>query len=401
MASNQGNGVENSGAKKKRAVLIVLDSVGIGEAPDAADFGDAGADTLGHIAQANPGFAMPNMRSLGLGNIEGVSAIESVDESCANFGRMQEIAPGKDTTSGHWEFAGVLMDKPFLTFPDGFPDDIISEFCAKIGVDGVLGNCPESGTVIIERLGREHIETGKPIVYTSADPVFQIAAHEDFVSVETLYAWCEAAYEIVTPRGVSRVIARPFVGEWPHYKRTANRHDFAVPPPSKTMMEALQEAGVDVTGVGKISDIYAGHGIATSLKTTSNDHGVATTLGCIRERDGFIFTNLVDFDSKYGHRRDPKGYADALERFDSQVPEILEALEDGDLLMITADHGNDPTYRGTDHTREYVPIIALIKGAAYGNDLGTRRCFSDVGATIADYFGVKWEVGESFLQSLR
>lgn len=401
MANNHGNEVEDSGANARRAVLIVLDSVGIGEAPDAADFGDVGADTLGHIARANPGFAMPNMRSLGLGNIEGVRGIEPVDDSCANFGRMQEVAPGKDTTSGHWEIAGVLMDKPFLTFPDGFPDDIIAEFCQKIGVDGVLGNRPESGTVIIEQLGREHLETGKPIVYTSADPVFQIAAHEDLVSLETLYAWCEAAYEIVTPRGVSRVIARPFVGQWPDYERTANRHDFAVPPPSTTMMEALQAAGVAVTGVGKISDIYAGHGITTSLKTTSNDHGVQTTLECIRQRDGFIFTNLVDFDSKYGHRRDPKGYAEALERFDAQLPEILEALKEGDLLIITADHGNDPTFRGTDHTREYVPLIALIKGGASGNDLGTRGCFSDVGATIADYFGVKWDVGASFLESLR
>lgn len=387
--------------RKKRAVLIVLDSVGIGEAPDAADFDDVGADTLGHIAETNAGFSMPNMQSLGLGNIEGVSAVESVEDSCANFGRMREVAPGKDTTSGHWEFAGVLMDKPFLTFPDGFPDDILSAFCDKIGVDGVLGNCPESGTVIIERLGREHIETGKPIVYTSADPVFQIAAHEDHVSVEKLYEWCEAAYEIVTPRGVSRVIARPFVGEWPNYKRTSNRHDFAVPPPSKTVMEALVESGVDVTAVGKINDIYAGHGINTSFKTKNNDDGVETTLRCIRERDGFIFTNLVDFDSKFGHRRNPQGYAKALERFDSQLPEILDALEEGDLLMITADHGNDPTFRGTDHTREYVPLIALIKGQAHGNDLGTRTCFSDVGATVADYFGVSWEVGESFVEALR
>ena len=400
MTDGNENAVSNSANPKKRAVLIVLDSVGIGEAPDAADFNDVGANTLGHIAESNEGFSMPNMRSLGLGNIEGVCAIEATDEPCANFGRMQEVAPGKDTTSGHWEFAGVLMDKPFLTFPDGFPDDILAEFCEKIGVDGVLGNVPESGTVIIERLGREHIETGKPIVYTSADPVFQIAAHEDHVSVEQLYEWCEAAYEIVTPRGVSRVIARPFVGEWPNYKRTANRHDFAVPPPSATMMEALEDAGVHVTGVGKISDIYAGHGITTSLKTKSNDHGVETTLQCIRERDGFIFTNLVDFDSKYGHRRDPKGYAEALERFDSQLPEIIDALEDGDLLMITADHGNDPTYRGTDHTREYVPIIVFIKGGTYGNDLGTRPCFSDVGATVADYFGVEWKVGESFLDRL-
>jgi phosphopentomutase len=385
----------------KRAVLIVLDSVGIGELPDAADFGDEGADTLGHIAQTVEGFDMPNMRSLGLGNIAGVDDLEPVDEPCANFGRMLEIAPGKDTTSGHWEFAGVMMDKPFRTFPNGFPDDIIEAFCDKIGVDGVLGNRPESGTVIIEELGREHEETGKPIVYTSADPVFQIAAKEEVVGLDTLYEWCEAAYEIVTPRGISRVIARPFVGEWPNYERTANRKDYSFPPPSKTMMEELVEHGVDVTGVGKISDIYSGRGITEKIKTKNNDHGVEVTLDCMKNRDGFIFTNLVDFDSKYGHRRNPEGYAQALERFDEQLPEIIETLQDGDLLIITADHGNDPTYAGTDHTREYVPLVALIKGGGWGKDLGTRKCFSDVGATVADYFGVDWTVGESFLGELK
>ncbi len=384
----------------KRAVLIVLDSVGVGEAPDAADFGDVGADTLGHIAQTVDGFDMPNMRSLGLGNIAGIDDLAAVDQPQANFGRMQEIAPGKDTTSGHWEFAGVLMDKPFKSFPDGFGDDIIEPFCDTIGVDGVLGNRPESGTVIIKELGREHIATGKPIVYTSADPVFQIAAHMDVVSLDTLYEWCEAAYDIVTPRGISRVIARPFVGEWPNYERTSDRRDFAFPPPSKTVMEALVDAGIAVTGVGKIGDIYSEHGITDAIHTKSNDHGVEVTLDCMKNRDGFIFTNLVDFDSKYGHRRNPQGYGECLQRFDSQLPQILETLEDGDLLMITADHGNDPTYTGTDHTREYVPIIAMIKGAAKGHDLGTRTCFSDVGATVADYFGVEWEVGTSFLGEL-
>jgi phosphopentomutase len=385
----------------KRAVLIVLDSVGIGELPDAADFGDVGSDTLGHIAQTVDGFDMPNMRSLGLGNIAGVDELEAVEEACANFGRMNEISPGKDTTSGHWEFAGVLMDKPFRTFPNGFPDDIIEEFCAKAGVDGVLGNKPESGTVIIEELGREHEETGKPIVYTSADPVFQIAAREDIVGLEKLYEWCEIAYDIVTPRGISRVIARPFVGEWPDYERTSNRKDFAFPPPKKTMMEALVDHGIDVTGVGKISDIYSGRGITEKIKTKNNDHGVEVTLECMRGRKGLIFTNLVDFDSKFGHRRNPEGYAEALERFDTQLPEIIDTLQDGDLLIITADHGNDPTYKGTDHTREYVPLIALVKGGGWGKDLGTRSCFSDIGATVADYFGVEWEVGESFLPELR
>lgn len=386
---------------KKRAILLVLDSVGIGELPDAADFGDVGADTLGHIAETVDGFDMPNMRSLGLGNITGVDYFEPTDEPCANFGRMKEISPGKDTTSGHWEFAGVLMDKPFRTFPNGFSDEILDEFCERIGVDGVLGNKPESGTVIIEELGREHEATGKPIVYTSADPVFQIAAKEDVVGVETLYEWCEAAYDIVIPHGVSRVIARPFVGEWPNYERTPNRKDFSFPPPKKTVMEALNEHGVDVTGVGKIGNIYSSRGMTEEIKTKSNDHGVEVTLECIEQRDGLIFTNLVDFDSKYGHRRNPEGYAQALERLDEQLPSIIDALEDDDLLIITADHGNDPTYEGTDHTREYVPLVALIKGGGWGNDLGTRSSFCDIGATLADYFGVNWEVGTSFLPDLK
>ncbi|MFW5967929.1 MAG: phosphopentomutase, partial [Persicimonas sp.] len=258
----------------KRAILLVLDSVGIGELPDAADFGDVGADTLGHIAQTVEGFDVPNLRSLGLGNIEGVDDLEPVDEPCANFGRMAEQSPGKDTTSGHWEFAGVLMDKPFRTFPEGFPDDIIEEFCERAGVDGVLGNKPESGTVIIEELGREHAETGKPIVYTSADPVFQIAAHMDVVDLETLYEWCEIAYDIVVPRGISRVIARPFVGEWPDYTRTSDRKDFSFPPPKQTVMEALNEHGIEVTGVDKIGNIYSDRGITDSIKTEDNDHGV-------------------------------------------------------------------------------------------------------------------------------
>lgn len=292
------------------------------------------------------------------------------------------------------------MDKPFRTFPNGFPDDILDDFCDKIGVDGVLGNRPESGTVIIEELGREHEETGKPIVYTSADPVFQIAAKEDVVGLDTLYEWCEAAYGIVTPRGISRVIARPFVGEWPNYERTANRKDFSFPPPSQTMMEALVSHGIDVIGVGKISDIYSGRGISDKIKTKNNDHGVQVTLDCMKNRSGLIFTNLVDFDSKYGHRRNPEGYARALERFDEQLPEIIETLQDGDLLIITADHGNDPTFAGTDHTREYVPLVALVKGGGRGEDLGTRTCFSDVGATVADFFEVSWPVGESFLGEL-
>ena len=390
-----------SDKQRNRAVFIVLDSVGIGEAPDAADFGDVGANTLGHIAEVVDGFRMPRMRRLGLGNIDHFDQLDPVESPLANFGRMQEVSPGKDTTSGHWEFAGLVMEEGFRTFPHGFGDDIIEPFADAIGVEGVLGNKAASGTVIIEELGKEHEASGKPIVYTSADPVFQIAAHEDVVPVEKLYDWCEAAYDIVTPRGISRVIARPFVGQWPEYTRTSRRKDFAVPPPRETVLEQLSDHGVHVTTIGKIGNIYASRGCDTEIKTENNDHGVEVTLECIDDRDGLIFTNLVDFDSKYGHRRNPEGYAKALMRFDQQVDQIVDSLDDGDLLIITADHGNDPTYEGTDHTREYVPLIAMIKGGPSGHNLGTRSTFADVGRTLADFFEVDWDVGTSFLGEIR
>ena len=382
----------------RRVVLLVLDSVGVGELPDAADYGDVGAHTLGHIAEAIDGFDLPNLRQMGLGNIEGIPQLDPVDKPAASFGRMIEKAQGKDTATGHWEFVGIIPDEPFRTFPDGFDDEIIDAFCRAIGVDGVLGNKAASGTVIIEELGREHIETGKPIVYTSADPVFQIAAHEDVVPIETLYEWCEKAYDIVIPAGLSRVIARPFVGEWPDYSRTSRRKDYTFPPPEKTVLDALQEAGVRTTGVGKIGNIYAHQGLDDEIKTDDNDDGVRVTIDCLGDRNGLIFTNLVDFDSKYGHRRDPQGYADALMRFDDQLPVILQAMDRGDLLIITADHGNDPTYEGTDHTREYVPLLVYEKdGEDNGRDLGTRATFADIGASLAAFYGVDWKVGESFL----
>ena len=383
--------------RDKRVVLMVLDSVGIGELPDAAEYGDEGAHTLGHIAEVIDGFDLPNMRRMGLGNIEGLPQIDAVDAPLASFGRMVEQSRGKDTTTGHWEFAGIVLDEPFRTFPDGFDDEIIDEFCEAIGVDGVLGNKAASGTVIIEELGQEHEETKKPIVYTSADPVFQIAAHEEVIPIETLYDWCEKAYDIVIPRGLSRVIARPFVGQWPDYERTARRKDYTFPPPQKTVLDALQHAGVHTTGVGKIGNIYAHQGLDDEIKTRDNDHGVEVTLSCLGDRSGLIFVNLVDFDSKYGHRRNPRGYADALMRFDDQLPVLLQAMDRGDLLIITADHGNDPTFKGTDHTREYVPLLVYEKGAETGGDLGTRDSFADVGASVADFYGVDWEVGESFL----
>lgn len=385
----------------RRAVLIVLDSVGVGELPDAADFGDVGAHTLGHVAETVEGFDMPNMRSLGLGNIDTLPQLAAVKSPAANWGKMTEVSLGKDTTTGHWEFVGLIMDEPFRTFPDGFGADILEPFQEAIGVDGVLGNKAASGTVIIEELGREHIASKLPIVYTSADPVFQIAAHEDVIPLETLYHWCEVAYDIVIPLGLSRVIARPFVGEWPAYKRTSNRKDFALPPVRETALDALSKAGVNVTGVGKIGNIYAHQGVHDSLHTEDNADGMRQTLQCINEdREGLIFTNLVDFDSKFGHRRNPQGYGNALMEFDAWVPTLLDALAPGDLLIVTADHGNDPTYRGTDHTREYVPLISMIKDGPVGADLGNRSSFADVGATIADYFGVDWKIGDSFLPDI-
>lgn len=387
----------NATGADRRVLLLVLDSVGCGELPDAADYGDVGSHTLGHIAETVAGFDLPNLRRMGLGNIEGIPQIPPVDKPQADFGRMIEQAQGKDTATGHWEFVGIIPDQPFRTFPDGFDQEIIDEFCAAIGVDGVLGNKAASGTVIIEELGKEHEKTGQPIVYTSADPVFQIAAHEDVVPVETLYEWCEKAYDIVIPAGLSRVIARPFVGQWPDYERTSRRKDYTFPPPEETVLDFLQKAGVQTTGIGKIGNIFAHQGLDDEIKTKDNDDGVRVTLDCLADRSGLIFTNLVDFDSKYGHRRNPQGYGEALMRFDDQLPVILQAMEDGDLLIITADHGNDPTYEGTDHTREYVPLMVYEKGGPTGRALGTRASFADVGASVADFYGLTWPVGESFL----
>jgi phosphopentomutase len=388
---------KNSG----RAILIVLDSVGIGALPDAHRFGDAGSHTLGHIAETIPDMALPNLQAAGLANIEGFPQLQGTVKPSAHFGRMTEVSDGKDTTTGHWEFVGLILDKAFRTFPEGFGPEILTPFIEQTGCGGVLGNKPASGTVILDELGQAHMASGQPIVYTSADPVFQIAAHEGVVPLETLYDWCKIAYDIVVPYGVSRVIARPFIGEPGKFERTSNRHDFAVPPPRDTVLDALKAHGVPVTGVGKIGDIFAMRGIEGSHHTTSNAHGMETTLRLIKEgQKGLIFTNLVDFDAKYGHRRNPRGYADCLMEFDRWLPTLLAALEPGDLLILTADHGNDPTWTGTDHTREYVPLLAHIKGGTDGAPLGTRDTFADVGATLAAYFNTPWHVGTSFLNNL-
>jgi phosphopentomutase len=389
----------------KRVALIVLDSVGIGALPDAGEFNDEGAHTLGHIAEYGDGLRMPNMQSLGLGNIEALKGIEPVAEPGAWYGKMKEISRGKDTTTGHWEFMGIYTDKPFKTYPDGFPSELIQAFEERTGRK-VIGNKPASGTEIIKELGEEHMKTGALIVYTSADSVFQIAAHEEVVPLEELYRICEIARELTLDEkySVIRVIARPFVGQPGNFTRTANRRDYSVKPPEKTVLNHLKEAGKDVIAIGKISDIYAGEGITYSLKTKSNMDGVDQFLNIMKEDfHGLAFVNLVDFDAKYGHRRDPEGYQQALEEFDARVPEILASLQDDDLLIITADHGNDPTHHGTDHTREYTPLWVYGKRLAQpGQSLGVRECFADVGATIAENFDVIMpKIGKSFLKELK
>lgn len=388
-----------------RIALIVLDSVGIGELPDAAEYNDVGAHTLGNIARHQNGLSLPNLAQLGLGNIEPVQGVTAVGSPKAYYGKMGELSKGKDTTTGHWEFMGIYTDKPFKTYPEGFPAELIQAFEEKTGRK-VIGNKPASGTEIIAELGEEHMKTGNLIVYTSADSVFQIAAHEEIIPLDELYRICEIARELTLKEefSVVRVIARPFVGEPGNFIRTANRRDYSVKPPSKTVLNHLAEAGIDVIGLGKISDIYAGEGITRSIHTKSNMDGVDQLLKVLAEPyHGLAFINLVDFDAKFGHRRDVIGYAKALEEFDVRLPEILDALQEDDLLIITADHGNDPTHHGTDHTREYTPILVYGKTLSQtGGNLGVRETFADVGATIADNFNVQApSIGQSFLYELK
>lgn len=384
---------------KKRAVIIVLDSVGIGCLPDAAEFGDKGAHTLGHI-YAERGMKIPNLIMLGLGNIQN-SLLPSVRFPRAAFGKAKEITKAKDTTSGHWEMAGFPMEEPFRTYPNGFPDELIAEFEKKIG-RGTLGNEVASGTEIIKRLGDEHVRTGKPIVYTSADSVFQVAAHEGIISLEELYSICETARAmLVGDNLVGRVIARPFSDKNGEYFRTENRRDYALAPMGDTILDGLTKKGMDVVGIGKIEDIFAHRGITTVDHTKNNHDGIESTIRFLKEgRGDFIFTNLVDFDMLYGHRNDVEGYGAALEYFDGKLPEIMGAMTDDDLLIITADHGCDPAFPGTDHTREYIPVIALI-GKGKPCSLGTLDSFADLGATIYEYLtGESWRCGKSFLGKL-
>ncbi len=376
----------------------MLDSVGIGDAPDAGEFGDAGSDTLGNLARAVGGLTLPDLAALGLGNIHRIDGVPPASEPLASFGRMTEQAAGKDTLTGHWEMMGIIRERPFPTYPDGFPDELIERFERETGRP-VIGNRPASGTVIIEELIDEHLETGALIVYTSADSVFQVAAHTDIVPLDELYEDCRIAREMLTgEHEVARVIARPFVGEPGSLRRTDERRDFALPPPEPTALNLLQDAGVTVTAVGKIDDIFSGCGIDYVTHTHDNADGCRTIVNLLRsDREGLIFANLNDFDTKFGHRNNCEGYAQALMEFDAFVPELLDALGRRDVLVLTADHGTDPTTESTDHSRERVPLLVYGRALRSGVDLGTRETYADLGATICELYGAAVpDAGESF-----
>ncbi|SDC22465.1 phosphopentomutase [Pelagirhabdus alkalitolerans] len=387
----------------KRIFLVVMDSVGIGEAPDAAEFDDKGADTLGHIAEHMNGLNMPTIGKLGLSNIRNIKGIEEAKQPLAHYTKMQEASNGKDTMTGHWEIMGLHIDQPFQTFPEGFPDDLLDQIKEATN-RGILGNKPASGTEILDELGEKHMETGDLIVYTSADSVLQIAAHEDVVPIDELYEICEKirSFTMNDQYMIGRIIARPFVGKPGAFERTSNRHDYALKPFGRTVMNALEDADYDVVALGKISDIYDGEGVTETIRTDDNDDGMEKFIQSMdKDFHGLNFLNLVDFDAKYGHRRDPQGYGEALETFDKRLPEVLDKLREDDLLIITADHGNDPIHHGTDHTREYVPLLVHHKAIKEGKELPIRKTFADIGATIADNFDVdRPDYGTSFLDDV-
>ena len=380
-------------------MLIVLDSVGCGELPDASAYGDQGSNTLGNIARQVP-LRIPHLRSLGLGRVVDLGSTDRLDQPSA-YGRMAESSAGKDSVTGHWEMMGIVLDHAFSTFPDGFPPEVIEAFEQRID-RRILGNIVASGTEIIERLGEEHVRTGRPIVYTSADSVFQVAAHEDVIPVSELYRICEIAFELVAPLRVGRVIARPFVGTVGSFRRTANRHDYALTPPQDTLLDFLTRGGIPVVSIGKVRDLFAGRGIDRGLPARSDAEGLEHLLEVVGEGgEGLVFINLVDFDTQFGHRNDVEGYANNLEGFDERLPDVLGALRASDLLVITADHGNDPTTPSTDHSREYVPILLTGAQVRASVDLGTRRTFADLGQTLADNFGVgPLAHGVSFLEQI-
>lgn len=380
-----------------RVLILVCDSFGVGSAPDAGAYGDEGSDTLGNCARAVGGLDAPNLESLGLGFLTAIEGVDPRAEPGTAHGRLTERSAGKDTTTGHWEMAGVVLDRPFPLYPDGFPPEVIDPFESAVGRP-VLGNRPASGTEIVAELGEEHLRTGRPIVYTSGDSVFQIACHKDVVDLETLYRWCRAARDILTgEHNVGRVIARPFAGEPGAFFRTPERRDFSMPPPGPTLLDVCVEAGVSVYGVGKIQDVFAGRGLTQAVYSDSNDHGVDLTLDYLsRSGPSLVVSNLVDFDSKYGHRNDPEGYSRCVEALDRRIPDVLGAL-DGGVMLLTGDHGCDPTTPSTDHSRERTPVLAAgVRGGPY--DLGDRTTFADLGATAADLLGVATPglAGESF-----
>jgi len=387
----------------KRVFVLVLDSLGVGALPDAASFGDAGAHTLDHLVAAAGGLDATRLVQLGLGSIAGVHSLPRVAAPGGAFGRAAEVSPGKDSSTGHWEMMGCLLDRAFPVFPHGFPPEIIDLFVRRAGLPGVLGNVPASGTEILDRLGAEHLATGKPIVYTSADSVFQVAAHAELFGLARLYEICGIARGILDPFGVGRVIARPFVGEPGAFRRTYDRRDFSMPPPRETVLDRLARAGLPVLGVGKISDIFAGRGVTQSIHTEGNRDGMAATTRIAGELDhGLVFVNLIDFDMLYGHRRDAFGYRKALEVFDRDFAELEKRIRADDLVILSADHGNDPTQVATtDHTREYVPVLATGPRIRGGADLGTRATFADVGATVEQALGLPpCGAGRSFLDEI-
>lgn len=386
----------------KRAIWIVLDSVGMGALPDADKYGDEAANTIGNISAKMNGLELPNLQAIGLGNIENMQGVAPVEQPAGAFARLGEMSNGKDTITGHWEMAGIYTEHPFPTYPEGFPPDVVEQFESLIGTK-MIGNKPASGTAILDELGEEHMKTKYPIVYTSADSVFQIACHEEIYSVEELYDMCEKARKMLDgEHQVARVIARPFVGGPGNFSRTSNRHDYAVSPPHKTVMNSVADKGLAVQAVGKIVDIFNGSGVTESIHTKSNDDGVDKTLEYMKTgKPGLIFTNLVDFDMKWGHRNNFEEYAAGLEAFDKRLAEITAAMSDDDVLFITADHGCDPTVPGTDHTREYVPLLVYGKGIKAGVDLKTRKSFADIGQTIADMFDAEpTKIGSSFWKDI-
>ncbi len=384
---------------KRQAVTIVLDGVGVGALPDASKYGDRGADSLGHAARSIGGLHLPRLQRLGLGGIAEIDGVSAIDQPEASFGRMASSSPDKDSTSGHWELMGCQLDRAFPTYPDGFPPEILERFERESG-SGIIGNLRASGTEIIEQLGKEHIRSGKPILYTSADSVFQLAAHEDVIPEERLYELCVMARNILTgPHAVGRVIARPFRGEPGRFVRTPGRKDFSLPPPSPTLLDRLSAAGRKVVTVGKIHNLFAGMGIDEVIEAGGNEEAMNRAAGLIEEGDdfSFLFINLIDFDMLWGHRRNAKGYAKGLERFDRWMGPFADSLKPGSLCIITSDHGCDPTMPGFDHTREYVPVLAFRSGPGVGMQLGTRDSLSDVASTIAEFFGLEGIAGESFL----